>query len=131
MRSIPSRPLRGALFVLALGAPAACDPGSSQGDIAPCVCDNGGCTTQACPMIVTLDQTCVGEMRFAEVLVDDHVESVLVQPQEPATLCSRVEPGDQATVWVRGGPWVWGPLRETCATPTEAQQIVLQCVEAQ
>lgn len=112
------------------GALAACDPGTFQGELPPCVCDNGGCTASACPMTITLDSTCEGEMSFAEVLVDDHVETAPLKPLEPLLTCSRVEPGDQAVLWVRGGPWVWGPLTERCDVAGENQQIVLQCVEA-
>ena len=118
--------------VLVLAAPAlpACDPGSTQGEIAPCACDDGGCTAASCPLTITLDSTCEGEMPFAEVLVDDHVEASPLKPLEPLRICSRVEPGAQATLWVRGGPWVWGPLVERCEVPGENRQIVLQCVEA-
>lgn len=108
-----------------------CDPGSFQGEIAPCVCETEGCSASACPMTVTLDQTCDGEMEFGEVLVEDHVEEEQIVPLEPLRLCSRVEPGDELRVWVRGGPWVWGPLIERCETPGEVQQIILQCVEAE
>lgn len=122
--------LSSASLPIAVLTSGACDPGSFQGAIAPCVCEAEGCTAQACPVSITLDQTCVGEMSFAEVLVGDHVEEAELVPLEPLRLCSRIEPGEQAQVWVRGGPWVWGPLVERCETPAEVQAIVLQCVEA-
>jgi len=117
------------LFSPVLGLPA-CDPGSSQGEIALCVCDEVGCSASSCPLTITLDSTCSGEMQFAEVLVDDHVEGAPLEPLVPLLTCSRIEPGAQATLWVRGGPWVWGPLVERCDVAGENQQIVLQCVEA-
>lgn len=121
-------------FSLAIGALTtvlpACDPGSSQGELPPCPCDGGGCSPASCPLTITLDSTCEGEMEFAEVLIDDHVETSPLEPLVPLLTCSRVEPGAQATLWVRGGPWVWGPLIERCEVPGENQQIVLQCVEA-
>ena len=116
--------------LLAVAGLAACDSGSFQGEIAPCVCDNNGCTTAACPVTITLDSTCEGEMDFGEVLVGEHVEAAPLEPLVPLQLCSRVEPGATATLWVRGGPWVWGPLQEGCEVAGEMQQIVLQCVEA-
>ena len=117
--------------VVAVSLVAACDSGHFQGAIAPCVCETSGCSDQACPITVTLDNTCEGEMPFAEVLVGDHVEAAHVVPLEAKQLCSRIEPGAEAELWVRGGPWVWGPLRERCENAAETRAIVLQCVEAQ
>ncbi len=130
MGPIPRALAASLCILLAPLAWAACDPGSFQGELAPCVCETEGCSAQSCPVSVTLDQTCVDELSFAEVLVGDHVEASELVPLEPLRLCSRIEPGAQAEVWVRGGPWVWGPLVERCETPAEVQAIVLQCVEA-
>jgi hypothetical protein len=130
MGLIPSALARQSLLAIAAIASGACDPGSFQGEIAPCVCESEGCSQAACPLTITLDETCVGEMSFAEVLVGDHIEEARLIPLEPLRLCSRVEPGDQVLMWVRGGPWVWGPLVERCDTPAAMQAIVLQCVEA-
>ena len=127
MRLIPM-PLAPFALVPLLGA---CDSGHFQGAIAPCRCETEGCSEASCPITLLLDNTCQGEMPFAEVLVGEHVEDVRVPPLEQRQLCSRIEPGQEAELWVRGGPWVWGPLRERCEIAGETRAIVLQCVEAQ
>jgi len=127
MRAIP---FAGSVVIVLLML-ASCDAGSFQGELAPCPCEGGGCTTAACPITVTLDSTCVGEMAFAEVLVGNHVEAGRLVPLQALETCSKIEPGAEAVLWVRGGPWIWGPLVEHCATAGETRAIVLQCVAAQ
>lgn len=134
MGAIPS-PFKLGLALACVFAPSGvaltgCDSGSFQGEIAPCPCDDGGCSAASCPITVALDETCEGEMAFAEVLVGDHVEGERLAPLAQIQTCSRIEPGEQAVLWVRGGPWIWGPLVERCEAAGETQAIVLQCVEA-
>lgn len=120
--------------VLALGvsatAIAGCESDPIQGELPACVCANGGCSAQSCPIQILLDQTCVGEIKSAEALIGEHVEVELLKPSTPYTPCTRIEPGEQVDIIVRGGPWVWGPLNEACDTPGETRSLVLQCVEA-
>jgi len=108
----------------------ACDSGSFQGELPGCVCETVGCSPSACSIELTLDETCTGELSEAEVLVGDHVEADLLRPKARVTTCSKVEPGKSADVWVRGGPWIWGPLTETCDEPRKVLSVVLQCIEA-
>ncbi len=118
-----------ALLVTAALA-AGCESEPFQGELAPCPCDDGGCSAQSCPIEILLDSTCVGEVDVAEALVGDHVEREKIKPASTITACSRIEPGDEVAIIVRGGPWVWGPLGESCDTPGETRSLVLQCVES-
>ncbi len=118
------------LSALAAIPVSGCDSGSSQGELPPCRCEVESCSSATCPIEVSFDSTCVGELTLAEVMVDGHVEAEAVRPSERLTTCSRIDPGQTATIYVRGGPWIWGPLQETCSTPSETRALVLQCVEA-
>ncbi|MFO0747405.1 MAG: hypothetical protein U1F43_17310 [Myxococcota bacterium] len=123
MRCIP-------FIVVALLLSAGCESDPFQGEIPACVCDNGGCSAQSCGISILLDQTCVGELTSAEALIGKHVEADLLKPTAAFTPCTRIEPGASVAIIVRGGPWVWGPLNETCETPGDVRSLVLQCVEA-
>lgn len=119
------------LSLVALAAlETACDSGSFQGELPACVCETEGCSQAACPIELSLDETCVGELVEAEVLVGDHVEADLLRPSARITTCTKVEPGASKDVWVRGGPWIWGPLTQTCDEPRKVLSVVLQCIEA-
>ncbi|MCC6624052.1 MAG: hypothetical protein IT385_22535 [Deltaproteobacteria bacterium] len=109
---------------------AACESEPFQGELAPCPCDDGGCSAEACPIEILLDQTCVGEVSIAEALIGEHVERERITPAQTLTACSRIEPGAEVAITVRGGPWIWGPLEERCTTPGETRSLVLQCVES-
>jgi len=117
-----------AVVVLMVGG--ACESDPVQGDLAPCPCDDGGCSAQSCPIEILLDQTCVGEVTVAEALIGQHVERETLRPSQTMSACSRIEPGEEVAITVRGGPWIWGPLDERCATPGETRSLVLQCVES-
>jgi hypothetical protein len=122
MRSIPTVLL---MVTLTLG----CDSGVFQGEVAPCPCDEGGCSDAACPIEVTIDPGCAGQFDHAEVLVGAHIEASSVRPSERAVMCAQIEPGASAIVHVRGGEWSWGPLEQRCEVPRETQRVLLQCVE--
>lgn len=107
-----------------------CDSGSFQGTLPECRCEVEGCSANSCPIEISFDDTCVGEVTLAEVMVDGHVEREGVTVDSRLTTCSRIEPGTAATIYVRGGPWIWGPLVEQCSTPREARTLILQCIEA-
>lgn len=134
MATIPRSARRyGPVLVMAMLTPLGpgCDSGSFQGELPPCRCEVETCSTNSCPIEVSFDSTCVGEIRLAEVMVDGHVEEEGVTADSRLTTCSRIEPGQSATIWVRGGPWIWGPLVESCTNPREPKTLILQCVEAQ
>jgi len=123
-------PFASVLLVALISLTGACEDDPTQGALPPCPCDNGGCSTSSCPIEILLDQTCVADVPLAEVLIDQHVEVGTITPQATFRACSRIEPGARADITVRGGPWVWGPLHETCSTPGETRSLVLQCIEA-
>jgi len=121
--------LAAVLSVVALGV-SACDSGSFQGELPPCRCEVETCSAASCPIEISFDPTCQGEIALAEVMVDDHVEVNTLSPGGRLVTCSRIEPDTSSTIFVRGGPWIWGPLVERCSTPRETRALVLQCVEA-
>lgn len=118
------------LVVALLWVLPGCDASPTQGELSPCRCDVEQCSSAACGYELRLDPACEGQLASAEVLIDDHLE---VQPLTPGGVmvpCSRTEPGVEAQLIIRGGDWVWGPLRERCLNPGENKLLVLQCVEA-
>lgn len=118
-----------ALVMVSAGA-AGCESDGFQGELAPCRCEVETCSTASCPIELAFDPTCEGEVALAEVMVDGHIEAQALRPGGRVVTCSRIEPNRTATLYVRGGPWIWGPLVERCTTPGETRSLILQCVEA-
>ncbi len=113
-------------LVAAAGAGCVDDPATIT--YAECVCDDDACGPSYCSFELSLHPNCDGDVEFAEVLVDAHVEEELLVAGETFTPCTRIEPGSKATVWVRGGSWIWGPLERDCH-PGQEHSLVLQCSE--
>ncbi len=69
-------------------------------------------------------------MPFAEVLVDDHLETQRLVPGQPFVPCMRTEPGTESKITVRGGVWIWGPLTRRC-DPQEpkVKTLIFECAE--
>jgi len=93
-----------------------------------CVCADGGCGPETCGFRLSLHPNCNDDVDFAEVLVDDHVEETLLVQGETLVPCTRYAPGTKATVWIRGGSWIWGPLERGCE-PGQEHTLILQCSE--
>ena len=93
-----------------------------------CVCTTETCGPETCGFELSLHPNCDGELSFAEVLVDDHVEEELLEQGQSMIPCTRFAPGTVATVWVRGGSWIWGPLERGCE-PGQNHALVLQCAQ--
>lgn len=106
--------LLAAAFALALLS--ACD-GAALDAPAPCPCEVHTCSAAACGFRVELGASCAGEVELAEVLVGAHLEASTVAPGGDMLACSRIEPGEEATIWVRGGAWAWGPVTVACQPP--------------
>ena len=95
----------------------------------PCRCDVEVCSEQACSFQIAMDSSCSTDVDFAEILVDDHLEVMDLTPGETVTLCSKTEPGDTATIYVRGGSWIWGPINRKCGEEGgQTYSLVLECV---
>lgn len=121
-----------ALLGLALLAPGGCvdDPANPQ--YTACRCETSpGCSPISCSFALSLHSSCDGEVAFAEVLVDDHLEVAELVPGETFVPCTRTDPGESSTVIVRGGGWIWGPLTKSCGvTGREVHTLVFECAEA-
>lgn len=118
-----------ACLLMLLGL-SGCDAGSMQGEIPQCRCDIEQCSSASCGYDLRLDDACKGQLDFAEVLIDGHLEAEVLEPGGSLVPCTRAEPGVAAQLIIRGGDWVWGPLNERCTEPGENRLLVLQCVEA-
>lgn len=97
----------------------------------PCVCSveagGAGCTGDACTFALALEESCIDQVPFAEVLIDGHLEAANLVHGEVLTPCSRTEPGAVSVITVRGGLWVWGPREETCAEPGQQLDLTFAC----
>jgi len=123
--------LSGAAAALALAvAVLACEASPFQGEIPPCRCEVETCTSASCGYDLRLDQTCVGQLSTAEILIDGHLEREALVPGRAVVPCTRTEPGVESEITIRGGDWVWGPLRERCMEPGEVRLLILQCIES-
>jgi len=95
----------------------------------PCRCDVEVCSEEACSFQISMDSSCEADVEFAEILVDDHLEVMDLIPGEAVQLCSRTEPGDSSTIYVRGGSWIWGPINRKCeGEGGQTYSLVLECV---
>jgi len=95
----------------------------------PCRCEVEVCSVDACSYQISMDSSCDQDVPFAEILVDDHLEVMDLIPGETVQLCSRTEPGDSSTIYVRGGSWIWGPINRKCdGEGGQTYSLVLECV---
>jgi hypothetical protein len=109
---------------------AACSGEPFQAELPACRCEAEGCAPDECSLRVIIDPSCEGQLPFAEVWVDGHVESGTVTIAEPLTTCSRIPLGGSVQVAVRGGAWIWGPLTESCVEARATRNLLLQCSDA-
>ncbi len=84
---------------------------------AACRCEIETCSPQSCGFRVQLDAACAEHVDVAEVLIDHHLEAETLSPGGELLACTRIEPGQAARVWVRGGTWAWGPVVVHCEPP--------------
>jgi hypothetical protein len=113
-----------------LGVVAGCAAEPFEGETAACRCEaEPGCSQIDCPIEVVLGESCVGQVDFAEVVIDGHIEREVVRPGEVMTACSRIPLAGVARVAARGGEWLWGPLEEGCLVAGQARRLVFDCSE--
>jgi hypothetical protein len=122
----------GALAALSAGASCGGDP--FQGETAACRCEvtgpgDAGCAEADCPVEVVLGERCAGQVAFAEVVMDGHIEDGAVRPGEVFRTCGKIPFGGVSRVTARGGVWLWGPLEEACEVAGETRRLVLDCAE--
>ena len=79
---------------------------------------SAGCSLQGDPL-----QSCLAYIVLGFIEID-----------KPLTTVHKTDPGTTAILWVRGGAWIWGPLKKDCPLtgfePGEAHSLVFECEEA-
>ena len=99
-----------------------------EAEYRPCRCEVEACSPQSCTYTFVLDESCLGEVPEAEILVDDHVELQTLTAEKQVEACSRTEPGETSIIYVRGGNWIWGPIVRKCSDQGgDAFPMVLEC----
>ena len=117
-------------LLLSFASAAGCEAEPIHPQYEPCRCDVEGCSAQACSYELQLHPNCAGQVPFAEVLVDDHLEDGQLTPGHPFVPCMRTEPGSESKITVRGGVWIWGPLTKRCDAPGgTTETLIFECAE--
>ncbi len=107
-------------------------------DTAPCVCsdEGSGCGDDWCTYELALEPSCIGQVEFAEVLIDGHLEGELLTFEAGdgglvptlMTPCTRTEPGAKTRIDVFAGKWAWSRTGNTCEVPGQTKSILFGCV---
>ena len=105
-----------------------CETDSFHADTKPCVCEEAVCPANTCSFELELHPGCAGEVDLAEVVIDGHLEAVTLTPGVRAVACTRTAPGGESVVLVRGGDWLWGPLKQKCpAQGFKVHTLIFEC----
>ena len=117
--------------LLSGGAGCEGDAFDNESRIVACRCETEVCGPRECSFKLTLHPNCADEVSVAEILIDDHLEVATLRAGQTLVACSRTEPGASSEVTVRGGAWIWGPLKRSCPTAGgEEHTLIFECSEA-
>ena len=107
-------------------------------ETAACVCgeDGSGCGDDWCSYELALEPSCLGEVEHAEILIDGHLESTMLEFESVdgalvpklVTPCTRTEPGEETRIDVFAGKWAWSRTGNTCEIPGQVKSILFGCV---
>lgn len=103
----------------------------------PCVCgDDGlGCGDDWCSYELALEPNCQGELARAEIMVDGHLETQLLEFESVdgalvpnlVVPCTRTEPGTETRIDVFAGKWAWSRAGNSCEVPGKITPILFGC----
>jgi hypothetical protein len=100
----------------------------------PFVCTAATCPQGACKLTVAFSPDCVGQIEFAEVVLNGSLEPQSATPTGSFVSVGDVPIGSTAEFYVRGASWQWGqppplglPLTFLCKDANEDGKFTLSC----
>ena len=93
-----------------------------------CPCNEAGCPTGVCGVLLRLGESCREQDGDAEVFVNGCLEAAPLLPGKPFVACAFVVAGEAGPIVARTATTQWGPFDYRCeGTGGRLEAMTLEC----